>query len=115
MIIAEQSFYSGTIVGAQYSKVKPEIKNLDYYESLVGKEKVTRKSIKDTKARDLGYLAISVKMEVGRTLSTHDYFVMGDGMPFACAAIQIGALAISFLFLIFSWDNNGPHIFSTAS
>ncbi len=92
MIIAEQSFYSGTIVGAQYSKVKPKIKNLDYYESLVGKEKITRKSIKNTKSRDLAYLAISVKMEVGRTLSTHDYFVMGDGMPFACAAIQIGAL-----------------------
>ncbi len=92
LIAEEQSFYSGTIIGAQYSKMKPEIKNLDYYESLVGKEKVTRKSIKATKSRDLAYLAISVKMELGRTLSTHDYFVMGDGMPFACAAIQIGAL-----------------------
>ncbi len=92
LIAGEQSFYSGTIIGAQYSKVKPEIKNLDYYESLVGKEKVTRKSIKETKSRDLAYLAISVKMELGRSLSTHDYFVMGDGMPFACAAIQIGAL-----------------------
>ncbi len=92
IIAGEQSFYSGTIIGAQYSKMKPEIKNLDYYESLVGKEKVTRKSIKETKSRDLAYLAISVKMELGRTLSTHDYFVMGDGMPFACAAIQVGAL-----------------------
>ncbi len=92
MIAKEQSFYSGTIVGAQYSKMKPEIKNLDYYESLVGKGKVTRKSIKNTKIYDLAYLAISVKMEYGRSLSTHDYFVIGNGIPYACAAIQIGAL-----------------------
>ncbi len=100
------NFYSGKIIGSQYSKIKPEIKNLEYYESIVNAEsKIKRKSIKNTDKSELAYLAVSIKLEPGRSLSTHDYIVIADKMAFACMAIQVGAMPFDATDRIIDFEN----------